>query len=170
MHGRMFRISRGLILGGLLVAAMGTTEVMAGTTGQVTLGGTVASTLSIVTTPTAAAASLPLDGQGASSEHIVKVADLDITTNNEQGFTLTATSGSLTKVGGTAIAFQVTSVVDAASAPVSGDFLVSSGSSYTHATSGAGPESEDLYIKYTPAALQDPGSYAGSIDLTVADN
>ena len=32
---------------------------------------------------------------------------------------------------------------------------------------GAG---DDLYIAYTPAINQDPGSYSGTITLTVADN
>ena len=135
-----------------------------------TLGGTLASTLSISVSATATASALPLDGEGSAGEHIVKVADLTIGTNNEQGFTLTATSGDLTKAGGSSIAYQVTSVDDGTSAPASGDFLVASGSAYTYSTSGSGPGNQDLYIKYRPIALQDPGNYGGTITLTVADN
>jgi hypothetical protein len=64
----------------------------------------------------------------------------------------------------------VTSVTDGAGSPASGAFLIDSGDDYTVATTEAGPFLKDLYIMYTPALLQDPGAYAGSINLTVADN
>lgn len=138
----------------------------ADTSASVTLGGSVSSSLAITSTPTAAASTLDLSG----GQKLVKVADLSTGTNNEQGLTITATSGDLTKAGGTSIAFQVHSVADGAGAPVAGAFLVSSGTDYTVGSSAAGAFDRDLYILYTPAALQDPGSYSGSISLTVADN
>lgn len=164
-------IRRALISSGLIVGAMAafTPSVFAATTGSVTLGGSVTSTLAISSTSTAAATALPLDGAAAGVAQIVKVSDLTIATNNEQGLTLTASSGNLTKTGGTSIAFQVTSVADAATAPASGDFLIASGTDYTASSSVAGAFNQDLYIKYTPAALQDPGNYGGTISLTVAD-
>ncbi len=154
----------------LLATALAAPVAVAATSGTVTLGGTVASTLAITVSATGAASALDLDGDGSASAHVVQVADLAIATNNETGFTLTATSGSLTKTGGTSIAYQVTSVNDAAPAPLALAFTVASGSNYTVATSTSGAGNKDLYILYTPLALQDPGTYAGSITLTVSDN
>jgi len=138
----------------------------AATTATVTLGGSVSSTLEVTSTDTAGAAALNL----SSGQKIAQVADVSMSTNNDQGLTLTATSGSLTKTGGASIAFQVTSVADAATAPLAAAFTVASGSNYTVATSAAGSSAKDLYIMYTPGATQDPGAYAGSITLTVSDN
>jgi hypothetical protein len=138
----------------------------ADTTGSVTLGGTVTSSLQITAVDTAGASALDLSG----GQKIVKVCDITMSTNNEQGLTLSATSGSLTKSGGTSITFQVTSVVDAATAPAAGAFLIASGSPYTVGTVASGSVSRDLYVMYTPLTLQDPGDYDGSVDLTVTDN
>jgi len=161
-------IRRALVLSSLVLGAttLFSEKAMADT---VTLGGTVASTLTLVTTPTAAASNLPLS---TGTRQIVQVADLAISTNNEQGYTLTATSGSLTKVGGTPIAYQVTTTADAVPA-VAGTFTIASGTPYTNPSTAAnavGTGGLDLHIMYTPAALQDPGAYAGIITVTVADN
>jgi hypothetical protein len=159
---KRFRTYLTVILAGLMVSA----AAHAATSGSVSLSGTVVSSLAITVTASAAASALDLSG----GEKIVKVADLAMSTNNEQGFTLTTSSGSLTKSGGTSIAFQVTTVADAATAPAAGAFTVASGSDDTFNTSGAGSSDRDLYIKYTPASLQDPGTYTGTINLTVSDN
>lgn len=138
----------------------------------VNLSGTVSSTLTLSTTATADAGNLPLGGAAAGNQQIVQVADLGINTNNEQGYTLTVTSGDLTKSGGTAISYQTTTTATGVSA-VTGDFTVASGTDYTFNTSAAnasGTGDRDLWIQYTPAALQDPGSYTGTITVTVADN
>jgi hypothetical protein len=155
------------VLGSVLLGVLAlSSAAVAATTGSVTLGGTVASSLQITAVDTASASALDLSG----GQKIVKVTDITMGTNNEQGLTLTASSGNLTKSGGTSIAFQVTSVADGAAAPASGAFTIASGSNYTVGTSGSGDVSKDLYIMYTPLALQDPGAYAGSISLTVTDN
>jgi hypothetical protein len=151
-----------VVLGSLLLSS----AAIADTTGSVTLGGEVLTSLEITAVDTAGASALVLSG----GQKIAKVSDIAMTTNNEQGLTLTATSGNLTKTGGTSIAFQVTSVADAATAPVAGAFVIASGTDYTVGTVAAGAAAVDLYILYTPATLQDPGDYAGSIDLTVTDN
>jgi len=139
---------------------------LAATTASVPLGGTVSATLQVTSTAAAGASSLDL----MNGEQIVKVADISMSTNNEQGLTLTATSGNMTKSGGSAIAYQVTSVADAATAPLAAGFTVASGENYTVGTSVAGSAAVDLYIKYAPAANQDPGAYSGEITLTVSDN
>jgi hypothetical protein len=151
-----------LILASLLLSS----AAIAATTGSVTLGGEVLTSLEITSVATAGASTLVLSG----GQKIAKVSDIAMTTNNEQGLTLTATSGNLTKAGGTSIAFQVTSVADAAGAPLAGAFVVASGADYTVGTVAAGATAVDLYIMYTPATLQDPGNYSGSISLTVTDN
>jgi len=126
---------------------------------------------SLNTTATSIASNLTLDDTGSTIEHIVKVADLTISTQNTNGYTLTVSSGNLSKADGqTPIAFQVITVADGAAAPSSADFTISSGSNYTVSTSTAGQADKDLYIKYRPAALQDPGAYSAPISLSVTDN
>lgn len=124
----------------------------------------------LTTTPTINAAQLDLDGEGTASTHVVKVADIVISTDGGSGLTLTITSGDIDRVGGQAIPFQITTVTDNASPPTSGDFSTPSGNNYTYATGSAGTENRDVYIRYTPLSFQDPGNYTSSIDLSVADN
>ncbi|MEH2228430.1 MAG: hypothetical protein V7K71_02135 [Nostoc sp.] len=143
----------------------------AGTTATVPISGTVASTLNISAFPTTEAGTLDLS---TASDTIVKVADLAIDTNNSTGYTLTASSGNLSNPdSATPISYQVKVIDSSASAPVSGDFTVASGTDLSYGTSGAnatGTNGKFLFIKYTPAGLQDPGNYNGTINLTVADN
>lgn len=115
---------------------------------------------------------LDLDGEGSAAVHIVKVADLTIDTTNVYGFTLYVTSGSLTKTGGaTSIPFRVTTVPAGSGAPASSAFdNVPSGETYPLVTTVAGPGDCGLYIRYTPADLQDPGAYGATIDISVTDN
>jgi phage tail sheath gpL-like len=153
-------------LAGLLVSALGAPAAFAATTGSVALSGTVTTTLAITVTPTGSASTLDLSG----GVKIVKVADVAMLTNNEQGLTVSISSASLTKTGGSSIPWQVTTVADAGTAPLSAAFTVASGAAYTVGSSVAGTLDKDLYIKYTPLALQDPGTYTGTINLTVADN
>ncbi|MBD2775596.1 hypothetical protein [Iningainema tapete] len=156
-----------LVLG---ATAAFTPAAFAGTTATVPISGTVASTLNISATATAGASTLNL----TSGEKIVKVADLAIDTNNSTGYTLTVSSGNLANPdSATPISYQVKVVDGTATAPASGDFTVASGTDLTDGTSvanGAGTNGKSLYIKYTPAALQDPGNYTGTINLSVADN
>ena len=151
----------GLIIGSLVIAS----AARADTTATVNLGGTVTSTLTLGSTTAGAASGLDL----MNGQQIVKVADVVASTNNEQGLTLTASSGSLAKTGGSSIPFQVTTVAEAAT-PLSTAFLVASGTAYTTGTSAAGGINVDLFIMYTPATLQDPGDYTGVINLSVSDN
>lgn len=125
---------------------------------------------SLSTSATAISADLDLDGEGSASTHIVKIADITLSTDNATGLTLSVTSGSLTKVNGTDIDFQVTTVQDQAASPTAGDFTVASGTIYTYVTTVAGAENRDVYIRYTPNELQDPGNYGAAIQLSVADN
>jgi len=124
----------------------------------------------ITSSTTSVASNLTLDGEGNASTHIVKVANLELSTDDPDGLTLTIDSESLTKSGENSIPFQVTTVAADSGVPSASDFPVSSGSNYTVSTSSAGSSTKDLYIRYTPAALQDPGAYRTSISLVVTNN
>lgn len=124
----------------------------------------------ITSSTTSVASNLTLDGKGSTSTHIVKVGNLELSTDDPDGLTLTIDSESLTKSGETPIPFQVTTVAAGSGSPSASDFPVSSSSNYTVSTSSAGSSAKDLYIRYTPAAVQDPGAYSASISLVVTDN
>ncbi|NEZ57851.1 hypothetical protein [Adonisia turfae] len=124
----------------------------------------------LTTTPTINAGQLDLDGEGNASTHVVKVADIALSTDNSSGLTLTISSGDIDRIGGQPISFQVTTVTDNASPPNSGDFSTPSGNNYTYVTGSVGTENRDVYILYTPLPFQDPGSYTSSVDLSVTDN
>ncbi|MGB3205929.1 MAG: hypothetical protein WBB28_13145 [Crinalium sp.] len=162
-------IRRAVIASGLVIgaAAAFSPAAFADTSGSVNVSGTVTSTLAVTAAASGSAANLDLDGDGTFAEHIVPVGDITMLTNNEQGLTLTVEPGSLTKTGGTAIPFQVTTVDDGTGAPTAGVFA---SGNHTVATSAAGTDEKDLYIKYTPAALQDPGTYNATIAVSVVDN
>jgi hypothetical protein len=119
----------------------------------------------------AGTSSLELDGRGTASTHIVKIAELSLSSDASVGLTLTITSGSLAKAdGSTPVTFQVVLVNRAAQAPASAAFTTASGTPYLFSTHSAGTVEKDIYIKYAPAARQDPGSYSASVDLDVMDN
>jgi hypothetical protein len=117
------------------------------------------------------ASSLLLDGEGSATTHVVKVSTLTLATDISKGFTVTISSGNLTKTGQqTPIAYRVTTVVSAANPPNVGDFTVNSGSNYTFTTTQAGSQNRDLYVLYTPATMQDPGTYSANITIAIVDN
>jgi len=129
----------------------------------VELNGTVLSTLAVEATRTTganSAAALDL----SFGEHIVKVADLEMSTNNEQGFSVTTSDGELTATGATSIAYVTHTVTNAAAAPANTVF----GNANPNRAS-AGTLATDLYIMYSPAELQDPGDYVGEITVTITD-
>lgn len=127
-------------------------------------------TPAITAIPNSMAGLLPLEGQGTTTTNVVKVAKLTLSTDHARGYTLMVTSGNITKIGGTPIAFQVTTVPANSAAPSAGDFTVPTSSTYLLTTSMSGTEDRDLYIRYTPGSLQDPGAYSGNISLTITDN
>lgn len=125
----------------------------------------------LTTWATAGSTSLVMDGMGSASVHIVKIAEVTVSTDAVAGITLFVSSGSLSKGDGrTSIPFQLVLVEHDASAPSSAAFTTPSGSTFTFATNAAGPLAKDIYIKYLPASLQDPGSYSASVELAVTDN
>jgi hypothetical protein len=126
---------------------------------------------SVSSTPTFAAGALALDGAGSATPRIVKVATVDVQSDAPGGFTLSAWAGALEKATGeTPIPLQVVAVPAGAAAPSAGDFTAPAGAPFTHRSAQPGAALFDLYIRFTPAALQDPGDYAASVQLSVADN
>jgi hypothetical protein len=125
---------------------------------------------SLSTVATTISTTLPLDGEGSASTHIIKVADVAISTDNSTGLTLRVTSGSLPKLNGPDIPFQVTTVRSGDIAPSSGHFTDASGHTHTYGRYTDGSENRDVYILYTPNALQDPGIYRTSIQVSVVNN
>lgn len=124
----------------------------------------------LTTTPSSAASNLPLDGEGSASSRIIKVATLEADTENTTGMTLTISSGSISKSGGSLIPFQVVTVTSGAAPPTSGAFTVPTGNNYALITNQSGLVARDVYIYYTPGSLQDPGRYDGAIILSITDN
>ncbi len=122
---------------------------------------------SVTSTATSISSNLTLDGRSSASTHIIKVADITLSTDNSTGLTLFVSAGNIVKPGGSSIAYEVTTVSDGAAPPAGSDF---SSGNYTVSTSTSGLVNKDLYIKYTPAALQDPGNYSAAISLVVTDN
>jgi hypothetical protein len=121
--------------------------------------------------PASQAESLPLDGQGTSIERIVKVADLDISSDAASGYTLTVTSGSLGKSDAqTPVPFQVVTVAEGAPAPTRADFTTASGAPYVYKATAAGIHTRQLFIRYIAAEYQDPGAYRASVSVSVIDN
>lgn len=128
-------------------------------------------TPSVTVSPAAGAGALVLDGEGSSTTHVVKLADVSLWTDAANGFIVSISSGNLTKADGrTPVPFQVVLVADGASAPLASAFTTPSGTTYTWSSAGSGAIEKDLYIKYTPAGLQDPGAYIASVDIDVVDN
>jgi len=125
---------------------------------------------SVMTSQVAQATALELDGTGSATVHIVRVADIVAMTNSANGFTLSISSGSLTKAGGQPVAFQVALVDHDTPPPTTSSFTTSSGTTYILITSGAVSTDKDLYIRYRSATLQDPGAYSAGIVLDIADN
>ena len=117
------------------------------------------------------ASNLPLDGEGSATTRVVKVSSLTLATDSNKGFTVTISSGSLTKVSSeTPISYQVMTVAAGDNSPSPGDFTVASSNNYTFATSQAGSQNRDLYILYGSASLQDLGTYIADITILIADN
>ncbi|MBE9029819.1 hypothetical protein IQ266_08770 [filamentous cyanobacterium LEGE 11480] len=168
MNSKLF--SRVLMTVSLVAGAVTLpSTAFATTTEDITVGGTVAATLNIDVVAEAGATTLTMT-QGA--ETIAKIAELSMETNNSTGLTLTATDGDMTNGDGQTIAYDVEIVARDAAAPASGDF---SDGGDTYATAGgnalgAAEGERDLYIAFTPAALQDPGAYTGTVSVTVVDN
>ena len=181
----MKSFNRFLLAGGLALGAsvFGASSAMAQvTTGDVTIGGTVDSTLNVdITAVGGVDTTLDLGGEGTDNgETIVKVADITIRTNNDAGLSLTMTSGNMVATGSdTPLAYKVAVTGDEVAA-ATGDFTaLTSGTdnvqNYAQAGGGGielaadGTLAQDVSISYDPPQNLDAGDYTATITLTVQD-
>jgi hypothetical protein len=126
---------------------------------------------SVAVSSSAAAGGLVLDGEGGSLTHVVKIADVTLSTDARMGLTVSITAGVLTTSNGrTPVRFQVLLVPRGGAAPPPAAFTTPSTMIYVWSTTAPGAVDKDLYIKYTPARLQSPGAYTANVDIDVTNN
>lgn len=172
MSLRRSLIASSLILAPITTLGFGSAAFADTATDNVTVSGTVSSIIAIDAAATSDATDLPMTG-GSQAAHI---ADLDITSNNTAGITITASStnnGVLESDNNTAdnIDYTVAVVDDGATTPTSGTSLSSLSQSETSGfdtTTGVKPM--DLYILYSVPTLPKKGNYADTLTITVSDN
>ncbi len=123
---------------------------------------------SVTATATAGATNLSMDSGGSTVTRIVKVADVSIASDGVNSFTLSVTSGTLTKPGATAVPFQVALVDVTAQSPSASAFTTPPGTLLTYG--GSGSLQVALYIKYSLPVYQDPGTYSTQIGLEIFAN
>ena len=166
-------LRRVLVASGFVVAtSFMSSAAFAATTGDVIIGGSVASTLTMGITAKAGAATINL--APAQTNAVLEVADITMGTNNSTGLSLkldAASSFSMANTGGgTPVAFTVAAVegdleTGAVYKGAVGDVLITSTAAQASTTAYS------LFIKYsTQATFQDPGTYSSTIKLIVSDN
>lgn len=140
---------------------------------SVTLDGTVANYSTITSTRTSGtgmADDLNLYGVGtANADVVVKVADIELTTNNDdQGVELTATAGGALTNGTDSLSYQVKLVDNDATAPAANTFASSTDAVNVDASDFTdNAADQDLYIEYDAPQYLDPGSYTSTVTMTV---
>lgn len=172
MSLRRFLAASSLIIAPITILGFGSAAFADTANSVVVLGGNVASIIAIEAKATAAANALTMTS-GAQS---VRIADVNITSNNTAGITITASSvnsGVLVSSDNPAdnINYTVAIVNDGATAPSSGTALGSlSQSETTGFNTITGVKPMDLYILYSVPTLPKQGDYADALTITVADN
>jgi hypothetical protein len=121
-------------------------------------------------TATATSSSNNLSITFGNSAEIVQVADLQISTSAPNGLKLSISPNSLNKNDGTPIPLQFLVVPDGSNQPSAASFIAPAITTYEYTLGAAGSQNLDLYVKYTPGLLQDPGNYTSVMELSVADN
>lgn len=168
MNSKVF--SRVLMTAGVVAGVVSLPSIAsADTSANIGVGGNVPSTLAITAAADGGATSTSVT---TGTETIAKIADLSMETNNSTGLTLTVNAGTVTNGDSETMPFEVLILEDGASTPATTAF---SAGTQTYNSGGANASGasiglRDLYIKYKPAALQDPGTYSGTVTVTVADN
>lgn len=179
---RSFNVNRLAIVAGVAFSSSlfyASSSMAQVTTGDIIIGGEVASTLNIDIATVTGFDALDLGGDGTDNpETIVKIADLVVRTNNDDGLTLTITSGNMTATGSdTPLAYKVVTTGGAVQA-VSADFDTVSGTprEETYEQGGGagqlganGSLARNLFISFDPPQNLDAGDYTGEITLTVAN-
>lgn len=172
MSLRRSLIASTLILAPITTLGFGSAAFADSANDNVILSGTVQSIIAIDATATSSASALTM----TAGPQVAHVADLNITSNNTAGITITATStNSGVLVSGMnpndQIGYTVAVVGDGAGTPASGTTLSSLSQSETSGFDGTtGVKAMDLYILYSLPTLPKRGNYSDTLTITVADN
>ena len=176
MSLRRFFIASSLILAPITTLGFGSAAFADTDSDTVELSGTVDSVLSIfVDSSGTEASSLPMTQLSPQSEaNVVRVANLDITSNNPGGITITTQStnnGKLKSANNDEIPYTIAIVDGGSGAPPSTHTL--SISNYSQAVNGFDPQTGlkvmNLYISYDVSGMPTQGTYTDTITITVAD-
>jgi len=135
-------------LGGMFGFASPT---LAETTGEIRLSGVVAPTVTLTPALTSEANQLDL----SSELTLVQIANLEVETNTSAGYSLVATPGNLTNAAGQTLDYEVST---AAEQPASVE------------PNEVSHSEQPLYLQYEPTAQPEPGTYTGTITLSILDN
>ncbi len=174
MSLRHFFIASSLILAPITTLGFGS-AAFADTTSDIILSGTVESQIAIDATLTTAASDLPLSPEyaGQDGSTTVHIADLDITSNNIAGITITASSlnlGDLVGDNQEEIPYTIAIVNKGAGTPTSTTSVSSLNQNVVEGfDSQTGIKSMDLYIRYSVLGLKQ-GNYSDTLTITVSDN
>ncbi|MFM6453390.1 MAG: hypothetical protein ACKPH7_16425 [Planktothrix sp.] len=174
MSLRHFFIASSLILAPITTLGFGSAALADTATDSIILSGTVESQIAINATPTTDSTNLPMTQLSESGANVVRVANLDITSNNPAGITIEASStnnGKLKTTNGDEIAYRIAIVNNNSGIPSSVSTVSSFG---LDVTSGFDPDTGvkqmDLYIDYTVGGMPKQGNYSDTLTITVADN
>lgn len=175
MSLRHFFIASSLILAPITTLGFGSAALADTATSDIILTGTVDSQIAIDATATPAAGALPLSPEyaGQDGSTTVHIADLDITSNNIAGITITASSTNVGELVGNneeEIPYTIAIVNDGAGTPTSTTSVSSLNQNVVEGfDSQTGIKSMDLYIKYSVLGLK-MGDYSDTLTITVSDN
>ena len=180
MSLRHFFIASSLILAPITTLGFGSAALADTATSDIILTGTVDSQIAIDATATPAAGALPLSPEyaGQDGSTTVHIADLDITSNNIAGITITASSMNVGELVGNnqeEIPYTIAIVDDGLGAPPSTVSLSNPNVPFSQEeTTGFNPDtgvkSMDLYIQYSVGGMPKQGNYSDTLTITVADN
>lgn len=182
MSLRHFFIASSLILAPITTLGFGSAAFANTATDSIQLSGTVESQIAIDATPTQAAADLPLSPEYADQNgwNMVQIADLNITSNNTEGITITASSTNDSELVSTTnssdkITYGIAIVDSGAATPTSSSPLNNVSVPFSQSvTSGfnsdTGVKAMDLYIHYMVGGMPKQGTYTDTLTITVSDN
>ncbi len=108
------------------------------------------------------ATNLELDGDGQTGTYTVLVADVTVDSPSAPSYTISIPAGDLTSGVAPVIGFQVAAVTSGSAPPTT--------FSSNWELCSSQEEDLDIYIQYTTATLQDPGTYTHSLFLSAVDN
>jgi hypothetical protein len=172
----MNKFNRILLTSGLAATAslVANSAAFAGTTGEISLSGTVASNLTMTLTPLDPASALPL---GLGNTYTVKIGVVGASTNSANGLRVVLNSDDWAlKSGSNSIA--ITSIADApgigvaattkslANPTVNNNYVLAN----TFTSGPRDPGTSSIYIGYSVSSTQATGTYTGTVRFTAVDN